>query len=114
MNDPAWNVKTVTSHDFWGGNRDGRFFGGKETNYRGQTYKVLFHERGEGIIQRFLISALAQDIQNHYLGLVILIDGQEVYGGALLDFFNGKSMWQNPLVYNITESSGSYVSYVPF
>jgi hypothetical protein len=111
---PSWMTKTVTSHDFWGGNGDGQYFGGETLQYEGEEFKVLFHEKGEGSIERFLISALPEERARDYLRLVIIIDGQEIYDGGLIDFFQGKGPWSYPLVYDITQSSGSFVSYVPF
>ncbi|HEX4924754.1 MAG TPA: hypothetical protein VFV50_11740, partial [Bdellovibrionales bacterium] len=111
---PGWQTKSVTSHDFWGGNGDGHYFGGKQIQYKGQDFKVLFHERGEGLIQRFLISARDEEIKRDYLSLVVLVDGKEAYAGNFFDFFSGKGPWKSPLVNDIKEAAGSYVSYVPF
>jgi len=106
---PSWFLKTVTSHDFWGGNGDGQFFGGKEITYGGQTFKVIFHEKGEGLVQRFLISALPDQIEKNFRQLIIIRDGIEFYNGPLTEFFS----MDYPLTYDIKQSSGSFVSYLP-
>lgn len=111
---PAWQTKSVTSHDFWGGNGDGHYFGGKDFNYKGQLYKAIFHERGEGLIQRLLLTARDEEIKRDFLELVVLIDGKEVYFGSLPDFFSGKGPWAFPLVHDQKQGSGAFISHVPF
>src|SRR5438067_12056892 len=85
---PSWINRTVTSHDQWGGNGDGNFFGGTTETFEGQSYKVLFHDKGEGRISRFLISARPEEIERDFRELVIVIDGAILYQGGVTEFFN--------------------------
>jgi hypothetical protein len=107
---PAWVTRSVTSHDPWGHNGDGSWNGHAAEG----EHRVLFHGRGEGRITRIWMTAPRERLEADYLELWIVADGQTVYRGKPLDFFEGRGPWRSPLVMGQTESSGAFLSYVPF
>jgi hypothetical protein len=108
---PSWITRSVTSHDPWGGNGDGS---GDGIAHEGD-YHVLFHGKGEGRINRIWMTDNYDDAQSKdWKELWIQLDGQTVYRGKPLDFFEGRGPWHSPLVMSYQESSGGFNSYVPF
>jgi hypothetical protein len=112
---PSWITRSVTSHDPYGGNGDGSFNGNRDESRRGETYKVLFHAHGEGRILRLWMTADAEkDLPKDYGELRIELDGRVAYAGPVRDYFEGRARWHSPLVLGFNESSGAFLSYVPF
>jgi hypothetical protein len=111
---PGWITRTVTSHDQWGGNGDGSGDGIARETRDGAEYHTLFHGKGEGRINRLWMTVPDDRIAADWLELWIEVDGQTVFRGKPLDFFEGRGPWQAPLVLGYQASSGGYLSYVPF
>ncbi|MGK5084895.1 DUF2961 domain-containing protein [Bdellovibrionota bacterium FG-1] len=108
---PGWVTRSVTSHDPSGGNGDGNGNGIKAEG----DYQVLFHAKGEGRVTRLWMTAhWDEEVPKDWQELWIVIDGQTAYRGNPADYFAGRGPWQAPLVMDYQQSSGGYVSYVPF
>jgi hypothetical protein len=107
---PAWITRSVTSHDPSGGNGDGSGDGIKKEG----DYHVLFHGKGEGRILRLWMTAPDEELARDWREIWIQVDGQTVFRGSPLDLFSGKGPWKSPLVMEKNQSSGGYLSYVPF
>lgn len=107
---PGWMTRSVTSHDRTGGNADASGEGlGREGHYR-----VLFHEVGEGRIARLWMTSDKWQEPGQYEEIWIRIDGQTAFRGSPIDLFQGRGPWQAPLVLDVEQSSGAFLSYVPF
>jgi hypothetical protein len=107
---PGWVTRSVTSHDPKGDNGDGS---GNGLASEGD-YKVLMHSKGEGRIVRLWMTARPDEVQRDFADLWIIIDGQTVFKGNPVDYFDGRARWKSPLVLGYQESSGGFLSYVPF
>lgn len=108
---PGWVTRSVTTHDLAGHNGDGH---GSGIAMQGD-YRVLFHGRGEGRILRMWMTANRErQVPVDYGELWIILDGVTAFRGKPLDFFEGRGGWKSPLVMGWDESSGAFLSYVPF
>lgn len=107
---PGWMTRSVTSHDRTGGNADAS----SEGLRREGDHRVLFHEMGEGRIARLWMTSDKWQEPGQYEEIWIQIDGQTAFRGSPLDLFQGRGPWQAPLVLDVAQSSGAFLSYVPF
>lgn len=114
---PSWVTRRVTSHDMRGENGDGSYHGLPAEQIDGKAYQVLLHDKGEGRISRIWMTTALDDGKEPPKGydeIWIILDGITVFRGQPLDFFEGRAGWAHPLVYSRVQSSGAYLSYVPF
>ncbi len=108
---PERITRMVGSHDPTGRNRDNSCEGWPTEG----DYRVVFHAKGEGRIVRLWMNADEKiDIPTGWQELWIELDGQTIYRGHPLEFFEGRGPWRAPLVLDHPKSSGAYLSWVPF